>query len=148
MERVIIKNKKAMFDYEIGFTVVAGLVLKGSEVKGIKASKVSIGEAFITVSPSGKQLILKGANITIPEYAVQEKVNPTRDRVLLVSKAQRDRLKKGVEREGYTIVPIAITIADNGLVKIHIALAKGRKTYDKREVLKKRDIERNEKLKF
>jgi len=137
---ILAKNKKANFDYDIKETFEAGIQLLGGEVKGIKAKKISIKESFISLTKG--QVILKGSHVTIPEYANQSYISQTRDRILLLNKREIEKIRKEVGQNGMTIVPLKVYISDRGLIKLEIALAKGRKLYDKREVLKSRDIER------
>ena len=143
MEYIISKNKKAIYDYELKEFFLAGISLLGAEVKGIKDIGISIKESYIRISKCGKKLLLTGATIPIPEYACQENINPTRDRVLLVSKREREKIKKEISKNGLTIIPISVILNKNGLIKLSIAIGRGKKTYDKREAIKKRDIERS-----
>jgi len=141
---VLSKNKKAFYDYEIIESYEAGISLFGAEVKGIKNKEVSIKEAFVSFSENGKQLILKNAHVSIPQYANNLNINSTRERVLLLRKSEIEKIKKAVKVKGFTIIPISVRINEHGLIKIDIALAKGKKNYDKRETIKKRDLERRD----
>lgn len=147
--RLIAENRRARFDFEIIETLEVGIVLRGSEVKSVRASNVSIAEGFVRVEGSPPQLNLYAVNIG--EYgpsgpagsAGQHK--PTRARGLLAHKREIARLAKGVQTKGMTIVPLKLYIR-NGYLKLLIALAKGRTRYDKREAISRkeaaRDIER------
>lgn len=134
-------NRRARFDYEVLDTLEAGIVLTGTEVKSLRNGKAQITEAY--VSPEGGELWLINANI--PEYVQANRFNhdEKRRRKLLVSARELDRLAKGVERQGHTIVPLRLYFNDRGMAKLLIGLAKGRKSYDKREVQKKMDWNRD-----
>ena len=138
--KIIAKNKKAFYDYEILEQYEAGIMLEGPEVKGIKAGQISIKESFISIGD--KSLTLKNSLITIPSYAKQYSADEKRDKKLLLNKKELKDLKTDVERKGYTIVPLEVYVNDKGLIKIKIALAKGKKEYEKRDTIKKRESER------
>lgn len=133
------KNKKAFFDYEILETLEAGIQLTGTEVKSVKASHVSIKEAFVKII--GNEIYL--VNSHIAEYVQGNRNNhePTRSRKLLLSRRQIDRLMGKIKEAGLTIVPLKV-YQKNRLVKVEIALAKGKKTHDKRNTIKERDLQR------
>jgi len=139
--KLIAKNKKAKYDYEILKTFEAGIVLLGPEVKGIKNGHISIKESFISFSEN--IVLLKNSMVTIPSYAKQYVESEKRDKVLLLHKKEINFLKKEVSRKGYTVIPLSIYVSDKGMIKLEIALAKGKKEYEKRETIKKRDIERS-----
>ncbi|RDE09002.1 SsrA-binding protein SmpB [Pelagibacterium lacus] len=138
---VVADNRRARFDYEILDTLEAGIVLTGTEVKSLRNGKAQIAEAY--VSPEGGELWLINANI--PEYVQGNRFNhdEKRRRKLLVSIKELGQLMRGVERQGNTIVPLKLYFNERGLAKLTIGLAKGRKNYDKREVLKDRDWSRD-----
>ena len=134
----IIVNKKAYHDYEIEETYEAGISLVGSEIKSLRMGKVSIKEAY--VSFVGGQALIKGMNISIYKEATYNNHDETRDRVLLLHKREINKLYSKCKIQGYTCVPLKLYF-NNGLVKVEIALAKGKTLYDKRESDKKRTME-------
>ena len=137
--KTLAKNKKALYDYEVIDRYEAGIILEGYEVKAIKEGKISLKETFISVKD---KVALKNALVSIPAYAQQFAGDEKRDKNLLLNKREIKELKKGVERNGYTVVPLDIYINDKGLIKLTIALAKGKKEYEKRETIKERDMSR------
>jgi SsrA-binding protein len=135
-----IVNRKARFDYEILETVEAGIELVGTEVKSIRAGKVSLRDAFARVRRG--ELFLYGADIALYENAGYAKHEPTRPRRLLLHARETARLAGKVSEKGLTLVPLKIYFK-RGWAKIEIGLARARRQYDKREVLKKRETERD-----
>ena len=138
--KILANNKKVKYDYEIIETYEAGISLLGAEVKSIKSGKISIKESFISVNDKG--LFLKNAQVTIPAHITMDRPKEKRDRQLLLNKSEIKELKREVERKGLTIMPTKIYLNKKGFVKIEIALVKGKKNYDKRETIKKRDQDR------
>lgn len=139
--KVIADNRKARFNYEIGEVFEAGLALTGSEVKSLRSGRASIGESY--AEPRQGDLWLLNANIS--EYLQAGPFNnhaPKRPRRLLLHRRQIDRLAAGVEREGFTIVPLKLYFDEKGRAKLEIALARGKKLHDKRETEKRRDWDR------
>jgi SsrA-binding protein len=138
--KVVADNRRARFNYEIGDTFEAGIVLTGSEVKSLRAGKATIAESY--ADARGGELWLINSNI--PEYLQASRFNhaPKRARKLLLQKREINRLVGAVEREGITIVPLKLYFNEKGRAKIEIALARGKKLHDKRETLKKRSWER------
>ncbi|MES2808186.1 MAG: SsrA-binding protein SmpB [Bacteroidota bacterium] len=136
-DRIYIKNKKAYFEYTILDKYVAGVKLLGTEIKSIRNNKANINDAFCTFI--GGQLYIR--NLHIAEYTFGSFYNheAKRDRVLLLNKKELKKLLTRGEEKGLTIVPLALFISDRGFAKIEIALAQGKKTFDKRETLKERD---------
>ena len=136
----VAENRKARFNYEIGETYEAGIVLTGSEVKSLRSGKGSIAESYADARDGEIWLI----NANIPEYLQAHRFNhpPKRPRKLLLHQRQINKLAGAVEREGMTIVPLRIYFNDRGRAKVEIALAKGKKLHDKRETSKKRDWDR------
>ena len=139
---VSIKNKRARFDYEIINQYTAGIVLTGTEIKSIRNNKASIAESFCEFNQNDE---LFAVNIYIEEYAFGTRFNhkPRRSRKLLLNKKELKKLNKEVKNSGLTIVPLNLYINDKGFAKILIALARGKKLYDKRETIKDRDNKRN-----
>lgn len=137
-----IQNKKARFQYEILDKYTAGIVLTGTEIKSIRSSKASIAESFCEFSEQGELFVV---NMTIQEYAFGNYYNhkPKATRKLLLNKKELKKLNKEVQNTGLTIIPLRLFINDKGYAKLNIALAKGKKLYDKRESIKDRDNKRN-----
>ena len=137
--KVVSKNRKAKFEYQLYDTYEAGLELQGTEIKSIRAGQVSISEAYVRTN--GKQAWLVGAHIAPYDQASVFNHDPERDRRLLLHKREIKELWDGVRLKGMTIVPTILYLRD-GLAKVEIALAKGKRQYDKRQAIKKRDIAR------
>lgn len=141
-KKIDIKNKRARFEFELLDQYVAGIVLTGTEIKSLRNSQASIAESFCEFSPSGE---LFAINMQIEEYVFGTRFNhrPKAERKLLLQKKELKKLHKEVKNSGLTIVPLNLFINEKGLAKIRIALARGKKLYDKRETLKDRDNQRN-----
>jgi len=138
-EKTISVNRKAQHDYHILQTLEAGIALSGSEIKSIREGRVSIREAY--VRPLNDELWLIGAHIAHYPPAGLLNHDPTRDRRLLVHRKELRELARAVEAEGVTIVPLRLYLK-RGLAKLEIALAKGKKSYDKRAAIAKKEAER------
>ena len=138
-KNIAIKNKRASFEYMLLAKYVAGMVLTGTEIKSIRASKVSLQEAYCYFSQG--ELWVKGMHIAA--YAQGNIYNhvENRERKLLLNRKELDKLMRNKEK-GMTIVPVQLFVNDRGLAKLQIALAKGKKLYDKRQHIKERDLER------
>ena len=141
-KNINIQNKKARFLYEILDKYTAGIVLTGTEIKSIRSSKASIAESFCEFSENGELFVV---NMTIQEYAFGNYYNhkPKATRKLLLNKKELKKLNKEVQNTGLTIIPLRLFINDKGLAKLDIALAKGKKLFDKRETIKDRDNKRD-----
>ena len=141
-KNINIQNKKARFEFEILDKLVAGIQLTGTEIKSIRQSKARITESFCEFNERGELFVI---NMYIEEYMYghQFNHNPKSERRLLLNKRELRSLKKDVEAKGNTIVPLKLFINENGYAKLEIALAKGKKTHDKREVIKDRDSKRD-----
>lgn len=139
--KIASENRRARFDYEIGETFEAGLMLTGTEVKSLRTGKATIAESYGSVDRNGELYLI---NATIPEYLQANRFNhePKRPRKLLLKSREIVKLAQGVEREGMTIVPMKIYFNEQGRAKIEIALGRGKKLHDKRETEKKRDWNR------
>ena len=133
-----IVNKKVKFEYEFIQTEIAGIVLMGSEVKSIRAGKISISESHCVFIDG--ELYLKNSNITEIGSAFTHKSD--RDRKLLLKKQELEKLKKQLTK-GLTVVPYRIFSNERGLIKIEIVLARGKKQHDKRESIKTKEVERS-----
>jgi SsrA-binding protein len=136
----VAENRRARFDYEIGETLEAGIMLTGTEVKSLRTGKAQIAEAY--ASPERGELWLINAHI--PEYLEANRFNHSerRPRKLLVSKKQLAQLSQDVERAGNTIVPLKLYFNEQGRAKLLIGVGKGKKSFDKRETEKTRDWNR------
>ena len=139
MIKLEILNKKASYNYFIENNYEAGIVLKGSEIKSIRDGKVSFQEAYITIKKN--EVFIKNMHISYYEKANLFNHDEKRERKLLLKKKEIVKLKSKIEVEGYTIIPIKLYFKKQK-AKILIGLAKGKKEYDKRETIKKRDVER------
>lgn len=139
---ITIKNKKASFDYEFVDKYVAGLVLKGTEIKSIRMGKVNLTDGYCYFNSKG-ELFTKG--ITISQYELGSFYNheSTRERKLLLNKKELKKLLTKKNEKGLTIIPIKLFITDRGFAKLEIALAKGKKTHDKRDSIKEKDVKRD-----
>lgn len=137
---VNIKNKRASFDYEFIDTYTAGIVLTGTEIKSIRLGKAGLVDTFCFFSRS--ELWVKNMHIAEYFYGSYNNHTARRDRKLLLSKKELAKLERAIKETGLTIVPIRLFINEKGLAKLVIALAKGKKQYDKRESLKEKDDKR------
>jgi SsrA-binding protein len=139
--KLIAENRRARFDYFLDDSVEAGLSLTGTEVKALRQGRANIAESYAAVE--GRELVL--VNAYIPEYAAASRFNhePRRHRKLLLHRRQIDRLIGAVQREGRTIVPVRLYWNDEGLAKLEVALAKGKKLHDKRQTEADRDWARD-----
>ena len=134
---IITNNNKAYFSYIISDVFTCGLQLKGSEIKSIRDSQVSISEAYCIIS--NNELWVKNMNITRYKFCKEEDYSPLRLRKLLLNKTEIRKIKKQLDEKGMALVPIKLIINEKGFAKLEIGLGKGKKNYDKRETLKKRD---------
>lgn len=139
--KINIQNKKARFHYEIIEKYEAGIQLFGTEIKSIRMGKANIAEGFCQFVRGELYII----NMQIEEYSLGTHYNhiPKRDRKLLLKSREIKNLKKELQNIGLTIVPLRMFINDRGFAKLEIALARGKKIYDKRESIKERDVKKN-----
>jgi SsrA-binding protein len=139
--KVVADNRRARYNYEIGDIFEAGLALTGTEVKSLRTGKATIAESYAHVDRLGEAWLV---NANIPEYLAGNRFNhpPKRPRKLLLKSKELAKLSQAVEREGMTIVPLKLYFNAKGRAKLQIALGKGKKLHDKREVEKKRDWSR------
>jgi SsrA-binding protein len=138
--KVVATNRKAGFEYFLLEKFEAGLSLKGSEIKSIRAGQMSLVEAYVEIEAG--QAWLKGAHVAPYEQASRNNHDPLRARRLLLNKREIRQMFNAVRQKGMTIVPTRVYIKE-GRAKIEIALARGKKMYDKREIIAKRDAERD-----
>ena len=141
-KKVNILNKRARFEYELLDEYTAGIVLTGTEIKSLRSSKASIAESFCEFNDREE---LFTVNMNIDEYAYGTRFNhrTKAQRKLLLNKKELKKLYKEVKNSGLTIVPLRLFINDKGFAKLKIALARGKKLYDKRETIKDRDNKRD-----
>ncbi|MBR2619155.1 MAG: SsrA-binding protein SmpB [Paludibacteraceae bacterium] len=140
MSAIQIRNKKASFDYEFIDTYTAGIVLTGTEIKSIRAGKAGLVDSFC-IFENG-ELWAKGIHINEYFYGSYNNHLPNRDRKLLLTKKELRKLARSLASPGTTIVPTLLFINERGLAKVNIALARGKKEYDKRQTLKEKDDKR------
>lgn len=138
---IIVTNRKARHQYFLTEEFEAGIVLTGTEVKSLRSGKGSIQEAYCYINDDEQALIL-GLHIPPYEQGNIFNHNPTRDRILLLKKQQIRKIKRRLDEKGMTLVPLEIFFNDRNLVKVTLGLAKGKKSADKRESLKEKDIKR------
>ena len=139
--KIIVQNKKALFDYEITYKLEAGIVLTGDEVKSLRAHHGSLNGSFATVKDN--ELFLLNCNISTYSHAYQkDDDHATRTRKLLLHRKQLNKLIGDVSQKGMTILPLKIYINERGLIKVELGVGKHRKAHNKKELLKERDIKR------
>ncbi len=138
--RLIAKNKKAFFNYEILETYEAGVTLVGSEVKSIREGRISLKESYAEIKEG--EVFLVNCHVSPYEAANRFNHDPLRDRKLLLHRREIKRLTGKIKERGLTLVPTKVLINDKGKVKIELALAKGKRVYQKREVIRERDRDR------
>lgn len=139
--QVNIKNRKATFDYEILETFTAGIVLTGTEIKSLRQGKAGLTDTYCMTE--NHELWVK--NMYISEYSYGSYNNHTthRDRKLLLTRKELNKIAKAAEQPGYSVVPLRVFINERGLAKMVIAIARGKKLYDKRQSIKEREDKRN-----
>lgn len=137
--KIVATNRKAYHNYNLQDSVEAGIVLTGAEIKSIRAGRVSLGDAY--VRPEGRELWLLNAHIARYEASSYLSYEPTRPRKLLLHRRQIDILTSKVSEKGLTLVPLKLYIKGS-IAKVEVALAKGKKLYDKREAIARREAER------
>jgi SsrA-binding protein len=137
----IAQNRKARHEYTIVDTIEAGIALMGTEVKSLREGRANLVDAYATLENG--ELILKGLHITPYSHTSQTQLDPRRDRKLLMHKMEIQRLIGKVREKGLTLVPLKLYFNDRGIAKVELALAKGKKTYDKRRSIAERDANRD-----
>lgn len=143
---VNIENRRAKFDYQFLETFTAGLVLKGTEIKSIREGKAGLADSYCYFK--NNELYVRNLHIAEYQDASFYTHEPLRERKLLLSKQELGKLLKKIKDQGLTIVPTKLFISESGYAKLNIALAKGKKDFDKRDDIKKKDIERELNRKF
>ncbi|RME55166.1 MAG: SsrA-binding protein SmpB [Deltaproteobacteria bacterium] len=138
-EKIVCRNKKARFNYTIEETIEAGIVLLGTEVKSLRQGKANITDSYARFRKG--EVFLIGAHISPYDFGTHENHDPLRERKLLLHRREIRRLLTKVTQRGYTLVPLEIYFKD-GHAKVRLALGKGKKLYDKRETMRKREVKR------
>jgi len=136
--KMVTKNKKAYFDYEIKDTVTAGIVLSGDEVKSIRQGNISLNEAFATIHDGNVSLI--NCYIAPYEHSFSKKYDPRKTRRLLLHKREINKLIGAVSVKGLTLVPLKVFFNERGFAKVELGLAKHKKKVDKKRELREKDI--------
>jgi SsrA-binding protein len=139
-KNISIKNKRATFDYEILEEWIAGIVLTGTEIKSLRLGKASLVDSYCYFVDG--ELWLRGLNISLYHWGTYNNHQPKRDRKLLLTARELRKLERASQDVGLTIAALRIFINDRGLAKVVIGLARGRKSYDKREYIKEKDAKR------
>lgn len=137
---VVVSNRKARFEFELLETLQAGIMLTGTEVKSLRQGKANLQEAYCYIEKG--ELFIRGLNIAIYDKGGYSNHDPVRVRKLLLKKREIQKLKKGLDQKGYTIVPLKLYFGSRNLVKLDIALGRGKKIHDKRDSIKDRDTKR------
>lgn len=144
-KKVVYNNRKARFDYTIGKTYEAGIILQGGEIKSIRQGEVSVKESYCFIDKDGKFVI---KNMYVKPYTKKGQTTElpaaTRDRVLLLNKEELSKVRKELEQKGNTIVALSVYIATNGKAKIEVGIATGKRKQDKRQAIKERDMKRDQ----
>jgi len=140
LNNVNIENRRAKFEYQFIEKLVAGMVLSGTEIKSIREGKAALVDSYCYFR--NNELYIKNMNIAAYSEGTHYNHEPNRERKLLLSKTELNKLQKKLKDQGLTIIPIRLFISQSGYAKLEIALAKGKKEFDKRESIKKRDTER------
>ncbi len=139
-KNISIKNKRATFDYEIIEDWTAGIVLTGTEIKSLRLGKASLVDSYCYFSDG--ELWIRGLNISLYHWGTYNNHQPKRDRKLLLNRKELAKLERASQDVGLTIVALRLFINERGLAKVVIGLARGRKSFDKREYLKEKDAKR------
>ncbi len=135
-----INNKKASFEYYLLESFIAGIVLTGTEIKSIRTGKASLKESYCAFQD--KELFARNMHIAPYDYGTYNNHEPKRERKLLLQSRELRKLKTKLDEKGLTLIPTRLFINEKGLAKLEISLAKGKKLYDKRDTLKKKDQQR------
>jgi len=137
---VNVRNKQATFNYELIDKFIAGIVLRGTEIKSIREGKVNLTDGFCYFSRG--EIFVKGISITPYAQGTHYNHEAGRERKLLMKRAELNKLEAKVEEKGLALIPVRLFINDSGLAKLEIGLGRGKKTHDKRESIKERDVKR------
>ena len=140
-EKTVATNKKAFHDYHIDEKIETGIVLKGSEVKSLRAGKANLRDGYAKIK--GEEVFLHNVHISTYSHATYDKQDPLQVRKLLLHKREIKRLIGKVREKGFALIPLRIYFNEKGKAKVELALARGKKTYDKRASLKQKDSDRD-----
>ena len=138
--KIFFKNRKATYNYEVFDKYTAGVILKGTEIKSIRSSLINMNSSYCIVD--NNDIYIKDLNISEYEFGNLNNHEPKRKRKLLLNKREINQIKKKVSEKKLSIIPLNLYVSGRGFVKIEIALCKGKKIYDKRESVKKREADR------
>lgn len=136
-----ISNRSATFHFAIEQKYVAGMVLLGTEIKSLRQGKANFNDSFCILHQG--ELYIRSLHIAVYNYGTTNNHDPIRERKLLLTKRELRKIETKTKEKGYTIIPLKIFMSENGYAKIEIALAKGKKTHDKRNSIKEKDAERD-----
>jgi SsrA-binding protein len=141
-----LSNRKAYYEYQFETKYIAGLVLAGTEIKSIRAGKVSFNDSYCLFDKG--ELFVKSLHIAEYSFGNINNHIPMQERKLLLKKKELKKLENKIKEKGYTIIPLKIFISEKGFAKIEIGLGKGKKIFDKRETIKARETDRDVKRKY
>lgn len=136
-----IRNRSAYFEFQVADTYLAGIVLTGTEIKSLRQGKASFNDAYCYFTGAG-ELFIKSLHIAEYSHGTSANHDPLRERKLLLHRKELQKLQSRIKERGYTVIPLRLFINEKGLAKLQIGLAKGKKLYDKRESIKRRETER------
>ena len=139
-KKIFFKNRKATFNYEVFDKYTAGIILKGTEIKSIRSSLITMNSSYCVVDNNA--IYVKDLNISEYEFGNVNNHEPKRKRKLLLNKREINQIIKKVSEKKLSIIPLNLFVSDRGFAKIQIALCKGKKIYDKRESVKEREVDR------
>ncbi len=137
---IITTNKKASFSYILSDSFLCGIQLKGSEIKSIRMKQVNMSDAYCIID--NNEIWVKNLDINQYKFSQEELYESKRRRKLLLKKIEIKKIKRKIEAQGMSLIPVKIIMSEKGLAKIEIAIGKGKKTYDKRASLKEKDVKR------
>lgn len=140
-KKIVATNKKALHEYHVESTIEAGIVLTGPEVKSLRAGKANLKDGYATVR--NNEVFLINVHISPYVYATHNPVDPLRDRKLLLNRAEIRKLIGKIKEKGIAIIPLKLYFIGSGKIKVELALARGKKLYDKRADLKKKELDRD-----
>jgi SsrA-binding protein len=146
VDNIHIQNRRASYDYAFLEKYTAGIVLRGTEIKSVREGKVNLGDGFCFFRNG--ELFIRNMHINEYEKGSYNNHQPLRERKLLLSKTELRKLEKKLTDKGLAIIPLRMFISESGYAKLEIALAKGKKTFDKRQDIKKKDVERETARRF
>jgi len=141
-----LNNRKAYYEYNIEAKHIAGMVLTGTEIKSIRAGKVSFNDSYCIFDKG--ELYVKSLHIAEYSFGTIHNHQPMQERKLLLQKKELKKLENKIKEKGYTIIPLKIFISEKGFAKMEIGLGKGKKIFDKRETIKARETDRDVKRKY